>query len=68
MTAYLGKWWHMYEFLACQENKCLTLGLLSVNEIFGHNDEEDVENSQRSQENFLMNVEFMVSTFYRKGN
>lgn len=33
MTAYLGKWWHMYEFLTCQENKCLTLGLLSVNEI-----------------------------------
>lgn len=28
MTAYLGKWWHTYEFLAYKKNKCFTLGLV----------------------------------------
>lgn len=33
-----------------------------------HNNEEDVENFQRSQENSPMNVKFTVSKFYRRGN
>lgn len=26
-------WWHVHELLVCPENKRLTLGLLSINEI-----------------------------------
>lgn len=69
MTEYLGKWWHVYEFLAYQENKCFTLGLLSVNEILVTMMKRMLRIFKDPKRTFSWeNFEFFVPTFYRKGN
>lgn len=71
MTAHTGKW--------CALVACAWVPHLSREQMphlrtvvnkwdLDHNNEEVIENFQRSQENSFMNVRFTVSTFYRRGN